>query len=113
MSRFTGPQHRGALRVLRARRRREAEDRQAAYRQWLARLERDDEPAELAGLVKTGRCLHPWKTRYETQALARAAIRRMPKHRKGQGLNEYRCPAGHWHLGRKTRRKYLGWKAAA
>lgn len=58
--------------------------------------------------------LFPGKDCYENKSSARAALRRMPKHRK-KDLSPYHCDrgCGYWHLGRKIRRARVAWRAEA
>jgi hypothetical protein len=113
VSRFTGPQFRGARAADRKARRAEADTRnertlphkRAAY--WRSLI-----PADIAAeLTASGPCVWPWKTAYANQAAISAARNGMDPHRKRQGLHPYPCPAGHFHLGRLLRRPSFAWRS--
>lgn len=55
-------------------------------------------------------CDYCGKAVYENRAIALAALRRMPRHRR-RILNVYQCRAGRWHHGRKMRRPTAAWKS--
>jgi hypothetical protein len=110
MSRFSGPQGRGAGRAYRARKRAEATGRNAAYAALYS--VRDADPGA-AVLTAAASCRQPWKTPYENPGSARATLDRLPRHRKLMGLHPYPCPAGHWHLGRNLKRASVAWKSVA
>lgn len=115
MSAFSGPQGRGAMTARRAAKRAAAEHRNAETRPEDRRAYRlAHDPAGGPQLTaQAAACRWPWKDQYENAGSAKAALRRMPKHRKGQGLNPYPCPGGHFHLGRQLRRAGVAWKAVA
>jgi hypothetical protein len=117
MSRFSGRQGRGALAALRARRRVQAEERNAAtpaefrraYR--LLAADTDEVVSDAVETTQASACRWPWKDAYENDGRARAAIKGMDRHRKGQGLHPYPCPAGHVHLGRNLQRASVAWRS--
>jgi hypothetical protein len=113
MSRYTGPQSRGAQARNRARKRVEADTRNArTLPHKRAAYWRD--LTELADELEPGPCLWPWKTAYPTEAVALAALHGIGRLKKRQGLHPYPCRAGgHWHLGRLLRRSSAAWKRAA
>jgi hypothetical protein len=119
VSRFSGPQGKGAGNATRKVRRVQAEERNAATRPEFRRAARlaamaDAAVAEFAegdpGAAQARACEWPWKTAYENDGLARAALRRMPKARKTH-VNPYPCPGGHVHLGRQLTRPMAGWRS--
>jgi hypothetical protein len=115
MSVFSGPQGRGAMAAHRAQLGAEAAARGALTRPERRRAWRlaTQVPAGPEPGAQQGGCLQPWKEPYENAGRARAALRRMPAHRKAQGLSPYPCAGGHFHLGREMRRAVLAWKAIA
>jgi len=108
MSRFHGPQGRGAGRAYRATKRAEAIARNAACAALYAVRELDEGPAVLTAAAS---CRQPWKTPYENPGAAQATLTRLPRHRKLMGLHPYPCAAGHWHLGRTIRRAKVAWRS--
>jgi hypothetical protein len=106
MSRFSGPQGRGA-----AAQARQARRAAASMRAEAAAV--DAAMAEAADAALAAACEWPWKDAYENEGRAKAALRRMQRSRKGQGLHPYPCPARHWHLGRTFRRVTAAWRASA
>ena len=101
MSAWSGPAGRGAARERRAGRRAEAEARNAATVHQDTRAHREGR-CGCQQAPAGAPCPWPDKVAYASPQEAAYALGKHDKHRRWkQGLNVYRCPAGHCHAGRR------------